>query len=202
MPKALAIDLASHQGFIACCDDGVAALAEVDHRIGDHELLPLLERTLAGASWDLRQIERIACVTGPGGFTSLRVAVTLANTLAAELGVPLAGVHASDLWRARSAERDLLWFHSTKKGALFARGFGSFADLWPVPSLLTVEECAAHCPEQASWCGELLPMHQEALQSRHLRQADRMPEESILPNMMKSLLYTSTPLEPWYGRGW
>lgn len=200
--KTFALDLASHHGCIACCDGGACTLSAVDHRIGDDELLPLVEAVVARGGWTMQQIERVACVTGPGGFTSLRVAVTLANTIAAELGVPRAGLHLSDLWKARCTQADMLWLHSTKKTELFVRGFGAHAALWPEPVLLPLAEVVAQCPHGAYWCGELIPEHQTALQEYALVQATATPVESILPNMVQSLLYSSHPLEPWYGRGW
>ena len=202
MVRTLVIDLASHAGFIACCDDAVRAVEPVDHRIGDHELPALLARVLGAAGWTYQGIERIACVTGPGGFTSLRVAVTLANTLAAELHVPLAGMHVSDLWRMRCTTPDGVWLHSTKKTELFVRGFGAHAALWPEPIVLSVDACRAAYPAGALWCGELLPAHQEALGINAVPAPAQRSVEAILPDMVKCLLYTSTPLAPWYGRGW
>jgi len=101
--KTLFLDLASHSGLLACvADDAVVASVSVDHRINDTELVPLFEKLLKDANWMQQDIQRIACVIGPGGFTSLRVAVAFANALAFGLDVPVAGVHLSDLWAART----------------------------------------------------------------------------------------------------
>jgi hypothetical protein len=108
--RALFLDLASHpstssgqaQGLLACVTgERVTALEAVDHRVGDHELIPLFERVLSTASWGSKDLTHVACVIGPGGFTSLRVAVAFANTLAHELTIPAAGIHLSDLYAAR-----------------------------------------------------------------------------------------------------
>lgn len=154
--RTLFLDLASHHGLLACIeDDAISASEPVDHRIGDHELIPLFEKTLQTAGWQADDLTHCACVIGPGGFMSLRVAVAFANTLIHQQRIPGAGIHLSDLCAARAphpalratlsrGERakgeDFLWLHSTKKHELFVRGFGSFASLWPEAAHVTVED--------------------------------------------------------------
>jgi len=101
--RYLFLDLASHSGLLACVEDQTIKASEpVDHRIGDHELIPLFEKTLDAAGWKAADLTHIACVIGPGGFMSLRVAVAFANTLIHQLKIPGAGIHLSDLCAARS----------------------------------------------------------------------------------------------------
>lgn len=101
--RYLFLDLASHSGLLACVEDQTIKASEpVDHRIGDHELIPLFEKTLDAAGWKAADLTHIACVIGPGGFMSLRVAVAFANTLMHQLKIPIAGIHLSDLYAARA----------------------------------------------------------------------------------------------------
>src|SRR3989338_8401896 len=96
------IDLASHDGHLACVTDHtVVTSASVDRRIGDHELVSLYEKVLSDAGWEQKDIDRIACVIGPGGFMSLRVGCAFANALAFTLEAPVAGGHVSDLYAVR-----------------------------------------------------------------------------------------------------
>ena len=123
--KYLFLDIASHQGCIACADDmSTVASVPCTSRIADHDLIALIEQVLKQAAWSYQDLTHIACVVGPGGFTSLRVAVTFTNVLADQLGIPAAGVHLSDLYGARVPHSQFLWLHSTKKQELFARSFG------------------------------------------------------------------------------
>ena len=47
------INIASHDGLLACVtEDAVISSETVDHRIGDHELLPLVEKVIAEAQSD------------------------------------------------------------------------------------------------------------------------------------------------------
>src|SRR3989338_690837 len=136
------LNLASHQGLLACVGNyRVLSSFAVDHRIDDAALVPHVEAVIHKAGWSYPDLTQIACVVGPGGFTSLRVAVALTNALSHELKIPVCGVHLSDLYRVRfsgpgptsapagaTAGRSgsgpgALWLHSTKKQELFLRGF-------------------------------------------------------------------------------
>lgn len=163
--RCLFLDLASHHGLLACVEDRfVVASHAIDHRIGDHELLPLFETVLQESGWQARDLTHCGCVVGPGGFMSLRVAVAFANTLIHQLKIPGAGIHLSDVFAARASYPSLdsgphpalratlsreekqegrtsfLWLHSTKKNELFVRGFGEYAQLWPEATHVTTEE--------------------------------------------------------------
>ena len=48
----LFINLASHDGLLACVtEDSVISKRDIDHRIGDHELIPLVEDVIKEAGW-------------------------------------------------------------------------------------------------------------------------------------------------------
>lgn len=194
--RILFVDIASHDGLIALCTkEGVIALKSIDHRIEDHELIACFESVLKKAKWKSAEITHIACVIGPGGFTSLRTGVAFANALAWSLKIPLAGVHLSDLYAARVSDRrehSFLWLHSTKKNELFVRGFGTYSKKWPEPAHVLLDEI----PENIYWFGELLP--------EHIRSSWKdMPLESmeqVLPPFLQEQTYTDKSVVPWYGR--
>lgn len=212
--RLLFLDLASHSSApdagacIACVtEEKTAAIRFVDHRIGDDALLPLLDETLRDAGWKDADLTHIACVTGPGGFTSLRMAVTLANVLADQLRIPLAGVHLSDLYAARieplatsqSPETSFIWIHATKKQELFVRGFDTYAGLWPEATLVSLDDLVATFPQNTPFAGELLPEQRARLVPAD---APLSPLADTLPGVARHLSYADAPLTPWYGRGW
>lgn len=53
---------------------------------------------------DLRKITGIGVMKGPGSFTGLRIGLTVANTLADSLSVPIVGVSGDD-WQDVALER-------------------------------------------------------------------------------------------------
>lgn len=219
----LFLDLASHDGCLACVTEGwVLASENVDHRIGDHELIPLFERTLDTAGWKPQDLTHVACIIGPGGFMSLRVAAAFANTLMHELKIPGAGVHLSEVYAARArphpsldsardtlshrekgqGETSFLWLHSTKKQELFVRGFGAFAVLWPEPAHVTTGAFLERLPQGAAWTGELIPEHVALFQKKHLQPVSVLPLPEILPVLLAHQKFSQKLLEPWYGRSW
>lgn len=211
----LFLNLASHDSLIACTDDqSVKASATVHTRISDRELIPMVESVLEKAGWEYRDIDRIACIVGPGGFTSLRVAVTFTNVLSDQLGIESVGVHLSEFYRARichgehcrtmtdenassfdRAQDDTFWLHSTKKDQLFVSG-----GKWDEPTLLSVSEFHALAQAQAlRWCGELIPEHQNIINKEPI---ELQPVTDVLPQFLASQRYEKQVLTPWYGRGW
>ena len=90
----LALDASTYDGDVAVVD-GVRVLAESHtamKRADRETLMPLLAATLERASVDVRAVERIVCGAGPGSFTSLRIAASIAKGVAKGLGKPLFAV--------------------------------------------------------------------------------------------------------------
>ena len=156
----------------------------------------------------LTDLHRIAVTVGPGGFMSIRVGIALANTLSWSLKIPLAGIHLSDLWEARTQTSNLkpqtfLWLHSTKKEFFFIRGFGDFEKQWPEPMLISLDALRSQLLAFSSslpYVGELLQGQRTALPML-TEKADARSIEDILPSLLESLTYEQKTLEPWYGRG-
>jgi tRNA threonylcarbamoyl adenosine modification protein YeaZ len=213
--KCLFIDLASNKGLLALVTEkSVIAAEHIDKRIGDQELMPKVISVLGVGRWAWEDLTHIACVVGPGGFMSLRVAVALANTLADQLKIPIAGMHLSDVYHARMSNEELVmsnyvWVHSTKKTELFVRGFGEYAQTWSVATHVKLEDLLnvlrrdvpfAHLP----WVGELIPEHIDTLTSAvgALRAMPLQPVAEILPTFLYHQEFKQQILEPWYGRGW
>ena len=67
--------------------------AQFDHA---EKLLPAIDSLLKESESTLKDLAGIIVVSGPGGFTALRIGVITANTLAYTLAVPLAGVKLSE----------------------------------------------------------------------------------------------------------
>jgi len=180
----------------------------VDHRLGDHELLPRVDKLMQDASSRFEDLTHIACVVGPGGFMSLRVGVALVNTLADQLQIPSAGIHLSDVYEARVSNEQLatssyIWLHSTKKQELFVRGFGLYAKQWPEATHVQLEDFVQAIKEPLQWVGELIPEHRAAIASvAEIRESPLQNVTEILPALLQHQSFKKHILEPWYGRGW
>ncbi len=95
----LALDTSTHLASLAICEHGELR-AEYTWDVGTShsvELLQRLEWFVKERGITLRQLSAVATATGPGSFTGIRVAVTVAKTLAFSLNVPLIGVSTLDI---------------------------------------------------------------------------------------------------------
>lgn len=90
-PLTLALDAATYTGSVALIEGG-RLLAELEVAMrGENEerLMPAVERLLAESGLRPADLERVACGGGPGSFTSLRIAASIAKGMAAGRGIPL-----------------------------------------------------------------------------------------------------------------
>lgn len=208
----LFFNIASHHKSLALVQgDEILTIHETDERVSEQDIVSLGEQLLTEAGIDYADLNRLACVVGPGGFTSLRIAVSYANTLIHQLQLEATGIHLSDFLHAQVEQEDHLWLHATKRTAVFVRGFGKYAELWPEPILLTLDELLDQIPEGAFWCGELLEDQLEQLRNsvagirlpgRQTGYSELKDMQKILPAFLQNQNYTPELLSPWYGRGW
>ncbi len=90
----LALDASTYVGSVAViADSEVVAECEAAMR-GEHEerLMPAVVDTLTAAGIALVDVDRVVCGAGPGSFTSLRIAGSIAKGLALGGGLPLYAV--------------------------------------------------------------------------------------------------------------
>lgn len=90
----LAVDASTYVGTTAVLDDGrVIADGSAAMRGRDAEaLMPAIAATLERASVSPARLSRIVCGAGPGSFTSLRIAASIAKGLALAAGCPMFAV--------------------------------------------------------------------------------------------------------------
>lgn len=95
----LALDTATTMMSIAL-HDGRSLLAEQtwpsdnQHTV---ELAPALEKLLARCGYTLSDLTALACATGPGSYSGLRIGVALAKGIASARDLPLIGISTLDI---------------------------------------------------------------------------------------------------------
>lgn len=90
----LAIDASTYRGTAAVLDDErLIVQTSAPMRGKDAELLmPAVERALREAGTGFAAVERVICGAGPGSFTSLRIAASIAKGVAVGRSLPLFAV--------------------------------------------------------------------------------------------------------------
>lgn len=193
----LFLDTASNQHGLALCENKETLSIRSLPKETDTVLVPAIENILKENAKTYGDLTNLACVTGPGGFTSLRVGIATINALAYTLRIPSTGIHLSELWRARvkSFDSNFLWLHSTRRTQIFAKKFGGAKH--PI-ELLDIKDIANI---RGSYVGELLPEHKKLLAScTPIPENDLLPIEEMLPKFLAKLNYVEMQLLPWYGR--
>ncbi|NUQ92894.1 MAG: tRNA (adenosine(37)-N6)-threonylcarbamoyltransferase complex dimerization subunit type 1 TsaB [Gemmatimonadaceae bacterium] len=100
-PPTLAIDASTYLGTVAVLrGETVVSEREAAMR-GEHEerLMPAVAEALDAASVRVSELARVVCGGGPGSFTSLRIASSIAKGLCMAHGLPLFAVPSLALMR-------------------------------------------------------------------------------------------------------
>jgi tRNA threonylcarbamoyladenosine biosynthesis protein TsaB len=87
----LALDASTYRGTVAVLDGSrILVQSSAPMRSKNAELLmPAVQGALKDAGQDLSRVGRIVCGAGPGSFTSLRIAASIAKGIAVGRGIPL-----------------------------------------------------------------------------------------------------------------
>lgn len=92
----LAFDSVAKVASVAVCDKGrLLAQYNIDNGLTQSELLlPMAEDVLRALKLSFSDVELLACTTGPGSFTGVRIGVSLVKGLAFGRDIPCVGVSA------------------------------------------------------------------------------------------------------------
>ena len=122
----LAIDTALGAcGVAVVCGSEAFDEQEVMNRGYADALLPMVERVLAQAALDYKDLDAIAVTLGPGAFTGIRVGISAAKALGVALDIPVYGLTSFDAMRLSVPEgQRTLCVLESKREAFFVQSFG------------------------------------------------------------------------------
>src|SRR5687767_13904803 len=168
MPRALAIETSGRVGSMAAVLDG-STVAEENFPHGlKHaaEIVPILDRLCRAQGWSPRELDELYVSAGPGSFTGLRIAITLAKTLAFATGVQVVPVptHRVLALNAPTEARNLVIVLDAKRDQIFTARFAREVDAGPwvehePPHLDDLSSSLARTPRPVHLLGEGIPYH-------------------------------------------
>ncbi len=97
---------------------------------GQHSIttMPIIVEVIEEANIDVKNLNEILVVNGPGSFTGVRIGVTIAKTLAYTLHIPIK-VMSSLLVKAVSFEHENVTIVEAEKNGVFIGSFNSSNEL-------------------------------------------------------------------------
>lgn len=92
--KILAIDTSSAALGIALSTEKAMLSEFTQNKALTHseKLMPLIDTMLKNIDEDIKTVDAIACTTGPGSFTGIRIGVSTANAFAMANSIPVIGI--------------------------------------------------------------------------------------------------------------
>ncbi|APX71079.1 tRNA (adenosine(37)-N6)-threonylcarbamoyltransferase complex dimerization subunit type 1 TsaB [Companilactobacillus allii] len=104
--KILAFDTSNKPLSVALVEDGktLAHIESTEKKTHSITLLPDIQKSLKESNLSVDDIDMIAVADGPGSYTGVRIAVTVAKTLAFTLNKPLVGISSLELLAANGDE--------------------------------------------------------------------------------------------------
>lgn len=137
-------------------------------------LLPMVRELMAEAGVTLAGLDAIAYGKGPGAFTGLRIACSVAQGLAMGAGLPVLGITTLDAMAEESGAAQVVACLDARMGEIYAAVLERDRDRWLAltgPALYRPE--TAPLPPAGHWigCGNAFAVYPEALRRRY---ADRL----------------------------
>jgi tRNA threonylcarbamoyladenosine biosynthesis protein TsaB len=181
--RIIAIDTSSRIGSVAV-GRGPNILASSDFSADmNHaaELLPAIDRLVAGQGWPGGRPDHFYVSAGPGSFTGLRIGITVARTLAASVGTRLVAVPTVDVLSVNALElsdppANLAVVLDAKRRQVYAAVFRLAGDTYEKTvdaAVMTPAELLGQTRRPLALLGEGLDYHRDALTG---------PDVQILPS--------------------
>ena len=168
MMRGLALETSGRVGSVAAVLDG-AVLAEEQFAHGLQnaaQILPIIDRLTRAQSWTPHHIDELYVSVGPGSFTGLRIAVTLAKTLALATGVKLVAVPSVRVLaeNAPAGAQHVIIVLDAKREQIFTARFERVGSEWierEPAKLDSLTAILARAPRPVHVLGEGTPFHEK-----------------------------------------
>lgn len=181
--RILALETSGRTGSVAVgTGDGVLATATLSATMKHAaELIPTVQRLLKRSGWATDELTEVFVSIGPGSFTGLRIAVTVARTLAWSTGARVVAVPTLDALAANALDLQpppdhLAVVLDAKRSQVYTAAFELTGDAYirtAEPVLADPSAFLAACPRPLAVLGEGIPYHREAIDAGGVRVLDQ-----------------------------
>ena len=207
--RALSIETSGRRGSVALSEDGHVVAEDsfahgLQHAAG---LLPMIDTLVRSRGWTPADLTHVYVSIGPGSFTGLRIAVTLAKTLAMAtsakiVAVPTARILIENL---PADAREAVVVLDAKRGQIFtARYIRDSAGLWTETEPAHLDTLAAmllRAGRPVHLVGEGIPYHREAIiESPDVRVADEslwQAQATVVARLGREMARRGELADPW-----
>ncbi|NLL44527.1 MAG: tRNA (adenosine(37)-N6)-threonylcarbamoyltransferase complex dimerization subunit type 1 TsaB [Mollicutes bacterium] len=120
---SLFIDTSSKNIIVAVIKnkDILSLIMEANDNTLSERIFPLLIKAMNEANKDIKAIEKVYVVNGPGSFTGVRVGVTIAKTIAWSLNIPLIPISSLEVLASTQYDSDyLIPYIDARRGYVYA----------------------------------------------------------------------------------
>ncbi len=168
MPRSIALETSGRVGSVAVVDDDkIVAEQTFPHGLKNAAgIIPIIDSLIQTRGWKPADLQQVFLSIGPGSFTGLRIAVTLAKTLALATGVKLVAVPTVNVLAANAPAdaENLIIVLDAKRDQIFTASFTRQNDKWieQEPTHLdSLTSMLAKTPRSVHLLGEGIPYHEK-----------------------------------------
>lgn len=178
--RVLAIETSTEHCSVALQQDGaVLSHAELAGQRHSEILLAMIDRLLADAGCRLQDLDGMAFGAGPGSFTGVRIAASVAQGLAFGLGIPVMPVCTLEALAEASGRNRVACALDARLDEVYFAAYQRSGDDWRAvvdPCLTAIDELAPLRGEDWIGVGSGFAMLDGEL-ARHLQLAQTHPEQ-------------------------
>lgn len=119
MKNILCLDTISPCAGITIIHDESAHHLSLNPLMASEGIIELIDTVMKEARIEVKDLNGVMVIKGPGSFTGLRVGIAVANQFAHQLKIPIVGLTTDEWWNLRSGEMDKIYLQSMNKQELY-----------------------------------------------------------------------------------
>lgn len=128
--KYLFVDTCADELIISIIDDMemVYCYKEKNDTELSNKVMPIIKEAFTKTNLNIRDINKIFIVTGPGSFTGIRVGVTIAKTIGLCLNIPLISISELELLASTPCKGNRMVMIDARRGYVFGAIYDEFLE--------------------------------------------------------------------------